>query len=122
MANISIPIAKRLKKSRLNAKLSQKKLGILAGIDEFSSSARMNQYEKNKHIPDFLTLKKISQVLLVPTAYFYAEENNIAELLCLYNNLDQNSKQWILNSCKKLSYSVNITINEIFKIQDKILS
>ena len=47
MANISIPIAKRLKKSRLNAKLSQKKLGILAGIDEFSSSARMNQYEKN---------------------------------------------------------------------------
>lgn len=121
MANINVPIAKRLKKARLAAKISQKKLGILAGIDEFSASTRMNQYETSKHIPDFLTLKKIAQVLLVPTAYFYAEEDNMAELLCLYNNLDQNSKKWILNSCKKLSYSVNLTTNEIFKIQEKIL-
>lgn len=105
MASTNIPIAKRLKEARLAAKISQKKLGILAGIDEFSSSARMNQYEQSKHIPDFLTLKKIAQVLLVPTAYFYAEEDSLAELLCLYNNLDQNAKQRILRICKKLSYT-----------------
>ena len=99
----NVPIAKRLKQARLAAKLSQKKLGILAGIDEFSSSARMNQYEKSKHIPDFLTLNNIAQVLLVPTAYFYAQDDSLAELLCLYHNLGQNSKKQILYLCKKLA-------------------
>lgn len=98
----NIPIAKRLKQARLAAKLSQKKLGILAGIDEFSSSARMNQYEKSKHIPDFLTLNKIAQVLLVPTAYFYTQDDSLAELLRLYHNLGENSKKHILYLCKKL--------------------
>lgn len=66
----------------------------------------MNQYEKNKHIPGFLTLRKIAQILLVPTAYFYAEEDSVAELLYLYNNLDQNAKQRIMHVCKRLYYTV----------------
>lgn len=44
------PVAKRLKEARLAARLSQKSLGIAAGMDEFSASARMNQYETGKHI------------------------------------------------------------------------
>jgi len=73
------PIARRLKQARLASGLSQKQLGILAGIDEFSASSRMNQYETGKHIPDFVTLKKIAQVLQVPTAYFYAEDDLLAD-------------------------------------------
>lgn len=38
-------IYKRLKEARLEAGLSQKRLGIAAGVDEFVVSARMNQYE-----------------------------------------------------------------------------
>ena len=55
------PIPVRLKEARLNAGLSQKKLGIIVGIDAFSASARMNQYEKGKHVPDFLILKRIAE-------------------------------------------------------------
>lgn len=40
--------------------LSQERLGILAGIDESSASARMNQYETGKYAPDFLIAKKIA--------------------------------------------------------------
>ena len=75
------PIPKRLKEAREAAGLSQKSLGIAAGIDEFSASPRMNQYETGKHTPDYATLKKIAKVLKVPTAYFYAEEDDLAKLI-----------------------------------------
>jgi transcriptional regulator with XRE-family HTH domain len=55
------PVAKRLKEARLAAGLSQKSLGIAAGIDEFSANARMNQYETDKHTPDYSTLFLIAQ-------------------------------------------------------------
>ena len=77
------PLPKRLREARLAKGLSQKKLGILAGIDEFSASSRMNQYEKGKHTPDFMTLKRLSEVLEVPTALFYCEEDWLAEMLVL---------------------------------------
>jgi transcriptional regulator with XRE-family HTH domain len=73
-----LPIPKRLKAARLAAKLSQEKLGILAGIDEFSASARMNQYETGKHVPDYFTVRKIAQVLQIPTTFFYTEEDDLA--------------------------------------------
>lgn len=75
------PISKRLKEARVAAGLSQKKLGIAAGIDEFSASARMNQYETGKHTPDYLTLKCIAKVLKLPTAYFYAETDELAKII-----------------------------------------
>ena len=75
------PLPMRLKEARLAKRLSQKQLGIQAGIDEFSASSRMNQYEKGKHTPDFATLKRIAGILNVPTAFFYCEENWLSELL-----------------------------------------
>mgnify|MGYP006359312815 CR=1 FL=1 len=74
MSDVS-PVCKRLKQARILNGLSQKQLGIYAGIDEFSASARMNQYETGKHVPDFLTLKRIAMVLGYPVAYFYAEDD-----------------------------------------------
>lgn len=82
--NNSSPLTKRLKEARKNAGLSQKELGIRAGIDEFSASPRMNQYENGTHSPDFMMLKKISDVLGVPTAYFYAEDDGLAEYILKY--------------------------------------
>ncbi|WP_067515294.1 helix-turn-helix domain-containing protein [Endozoicomonas ascidiicola] len=75
------PLPKRLMEARRAKGLSQKKLGILAGIDEFSASSRMNQYEKGKHAPDFATLKRLSDELDMPTCYFYCEEDWLAEIL-----------------------------------------
>ena len=74
-----------MKEAREAAGLSQKSLGITAGIDEFSASARMDQYETGKHTPDFVTLKQIAKVLKVPTAYFYAEEDDLAEMISKFH-------------------------------------
>ena len=97
------PIPVRLKEARLNAGLSQKKLGIIVGIDAFSASARMNQYEKGKHVPDFLILKRIAKVLSVPPAYFYTEDDTLAELLLSYEKNNNEAKKQILQFSKDLS-------------------
>ena len=80
-------IAKRLREARERKGLSQKALGIAAGIDEFSASPRINQYERGKHVPDLLTLEKLASVLAVPVAYFLADDDDLAELLTLLNAL-----------------------------------
>lgn len=80
------PFPKRLKEARKAAKLTQENLGIKAGIDESSASARMNQYEKGTHAPDFSMVKSIATVLNIPTAYFFCEENQLAELIKAFNH------------------------------------
>jgi len=83
MAGKSI-VAKRLGEARLRSGLSQKKLGISAGMDEFSASPRINQYERGKHTPDLRTIERIAKVLLVPSAYFYAVEDDLAEWILAF--------------------------------------
>jgi len=75
------PVAKRIREARLEKGISQKALGIAAGIDEFSASPRINQYERGKHAPDFTMLERLALVLNLPTAYFYAKEDWLAEAI-----------------------------------------
>ncbi|MEH6394667.1 helix-turn-helix domain-containing protein [Pseudoalteromonas sp.] len=82
--NDGSPFPKRLKEARLAKGLSQKKLGILAGMDQFAASPRMNQYEKGVHSPDFQTVRALAKVLEVPTAFFYCEEDELAGLILAY--------------------------------------
>ncbi|EER7793337.1 helix-turn-helix domain-containing protein [Escherichia coli] len=88
----------RLKKARLNAGLTQEQLGILVGIDECSASARMNQYEKGKHMPDFSLTKKIADLLNVPVSYFYTPEDDLAEIILLINKLDKKQRLILLKN------------------------
>ena len=97
MSKNSIPIQKRLKEAREAIGLSQKKLGIKAGIDEFSASARMNQYETGKHAPDYLALSKIAHALNVPTSYFYAENDRVAKLILDFNNQSVKNQKLIID-------------------------
>lgn len=73
--------------------LSQRRLGVLAGIHEGSASARLNQYETGKHHPDILITKKIGDALNVPMAYFYCEDDQLAELLRCYYQLSQQQRK-----------------------------
>ena len=96
------PFARRMKTAREQLGISQMELGVRAGIDEFSSSARINQYERGKHAPDFLTVRNLAKVLEVPTAYFYAEDDNLAELIMLFGKLNATDRKALLNFSESL--------------------
>lgn len=78
---------KRLKEARLAAGLSQKKLGIAAGIDEFVASTRINRYEKGVHEADIHTAQKLAQTLNIPLAYFYVENDQLATIVMNFDKL-----------------------------------
>jgi transcriptional regulator with XRE-family HTH domain len=73
-----------LQEARANAGLSQKGLGVLAGLDPSVASPRINQYERGKHVPTFTTLTVLGRVLGVPVTYFYCDDDNLAALLLAY--------------------------------------
>lgn len=80
-------IGQRLREARLRAGLSQKALGIQAGIDEFTASPRVNQYERGKHTPEFQTVERFAEVLGVPAPFFYCRDDALAEWLLSYPGL-----------------------------------
>ena len=87
----------RLKQARLAAGLSQKMLGIEAGIDEFVASTRINRYELGVHKPDLLIAKKLADVLNVPVAFFYTDaDDDLAQLLLHYWRADTATRQQVL--------------------------
>jgi len=94
-------LAKRLKEARIKAGLSQERLGVLAGIDEMSASARMNQYERGKHAPDWLTVQRLAAVLEVPVAWLYAEDDTEAEMLLAFFELPLEAREELVRSLKK---------------------
>lgn len=81
----------RLKAARLKAGLSQERLGILAGIDEATASARMNQYERGIHTPDFELACRLASVMHIPACYFYTVEDDLAEMILGYSEAHQES-------------------------------
>lgn len=94
---------RRLKQARAAAGLSQEKLGVLAGIDEMSASARMNQYERGKHEPDFSMAKRIAEALTLPVAFFYAESDREAKLLAAFHRLNDEQKEMLLGQALSLA-------------------
>ncbi len=99
---------RRLKQARLTSGLSQKRLGIAAGIDEFVASTRINRYEKGVHEPGTDIVQKLAEVLRVPLAYFYAEDDDLAELMLVYVALSEQHRIEIISSAKEKLISKNI--------------
>ncbi|PIZ04479.1 MAG: XRE family transcriptional regulator [Gammaproteobacteria bacterium CG_4_10_14_0_8_um_filter_38_16] len=97
------PISKRLKEARIEVGISQKQLGIKAGIDEFGASARMNQYETGKHSPDFGMLQRIAKVLKLPAAFFYTNDNCLANIIKMYSKLNDDQRHRLSKFLEKLA-------------------
>ena len=76
--------SRRLREAREAYGISQRGLGIEAGLDEFVASTRVNRYETGIHQPDLQTLQRIAEVLDLPVAYFFAEDDALAELIKEY--------------------------------------
>lgn len=71
----------RLRAARERANLPQDRLGVLIGLDEGCSSARISRYETGIHQPQFEVAEKLAEALGVPTAYFYCADDHVAEVL-----------------------------------------
>ncbi len=80
--------------------LSQRQLGIAAGIDEFSASPRVNQYERGKHTPDFHTAERLAKILGCPTAYLYTREDDLAKLILLWADLTERQRHQLLSQLR----------------------
>jgi transcriptional regulator with XRE-family HTH domain len=74
-------LAKRLRQAREALGLPQDKLGVLIGLDEGCSSARISRYESGKHQPPLKTVQLLAQKLGVPTAYLFCEDDLLAEAI-----------------------------------------
>ena len=61
-------------------------------MDDSSASGRMNHYERGPHVPDIDTMRKLANVLGKPLSYFFCEDDLSAELVCLFEQLDEDEK------------------------------
>lgn len=88
--------SRRLKQARQASGLSQKQLGIQAGIDEFAASARLNRYEVGVHQPDFDTAGRLAKALQVPLPYFFADDDRLADLILAFAQLPKRKQDGLL--------------------------
>jgi len=81
-------VGRRMRQLRELKGWSQEKVGVLIGIDESSSRARISRYELGVHEPAVPTARLIASALGVPLTYLYCEDDGIATLLMTLHNLD----------------------------------
>lgn len=87
LSNPSTLFGKRLREARIAKGIPQDKLGVLIGIDEGSSSARISRYETGVHEPPFPTAERLAEALGVSVAYFYCPDDRLAALITHYDSL-----------------------------------
>lgn len=92
--------SQRLKDARLLRGLSQKRLGVAAGIDEFVASTRINRYEKGVHEANITTASCLAKALNVPLAYFYATDDLLAQMILRFSELPAAQQSALLASLK----------------------
>jgi transcriptional regulator with XRE-family HTH domain len=98
-------VAARLREARLAVGLSQRELGVQAGMDPSVASPRVNQYERGKHTPDTGTLLRIGMVLNVPVAYFFADDDDLAKVVIAFHRMSAASRQRLLAVASKTAPS-----------------
>lgn len=88
--------ARRLLQARTAVGISQRQLGIRAGLEPSVASPRVNQYEKGKHEPRPAVVKQLAEVLGVPPAFLYTDDELLAKLLLRWGVLSISRKKQLL--------------------------
>ncbi|WP_025599812.1 helix-turn-helix domain-containing protein [Burkholderia sp. WSM2230] len=88
--------------TRLEAGLSQKQLGIEAGLDPFVASTRINRYEPGVHKVDYTFAIRLATVLRVPVAFLYAEDAELASLILALGRLSKRKRADLLLHARSL--------------------
>ena len=98
MAEIEGIWGKRLKEARSEAGLSQRQLGIDAGLDPGIASVRINRYELGVHKADYKIAENIAKVLNVPTSYFYTADDELAQVVLIFHRSSKKKRGEILKT------------------------
>lgn len=98
----------RLKEARLRYGISQRRLGLEAGLDASGAGVRMNQYENGSHWPKFTTTVEIARVLNVPPSYFFEPDSDMADLILVLGSLDSHDRRQVSDFASRLSTSIDI--------------
>lgn len=88
----SSTFGQRLRQARDRLGLPQDKLGVLIGIDEHSSSARISRYESGTHQPPTAVAKRLAEELGVPLAFLYCVEDDLANVILHYTQLPERKR------------------------------
>lgn len=81
---------------RLKRELSQRDLGVMAGLDPFVASARINRYEQGVHQPDPATAQRLADCLEVPLPYLFAVDERLARAILAFDKLPARQKDRFL--------------------------
>lgn len=84
---------KRFKQARLASGLSQRDVGIAAGLDEFVASTRINRYEVGVHQPDYQMAVRLARVLEIPVAYLYCDNDDMASLMLAFHRAPKGARR-----------------------------
>jgi transcriptional regulator with XRE-family HTH domain len=98
----------RLRARRKVLGLSQEKVGVSIGLDESCSRTRISRYETGAHEPALATSQLLANVLGVPLAYLYCEDDMLAEIIRLTDKLELQAKQ-VLLECIQRTANAQIT-------------
>lgn len=96
-------LSRRLEQARERKGLSQKQLGIAAGLDRFVASTRINRYERGVHQPDALTAQRLANALGVPMAYLFAADDRLARLIVAFGTLPAKVQERVVQDLERMS-------------------
>lgn len=91
-----------MRAARERANLPQDRLGVMIGLDEGCSSARISRYETGVHQPPFEVAEMLAEALGVPTTYFYCADDQIAEVLLGLANFTEAELTSVQNSIRRV--------------------
>ena len=95
----------RLRLARLAAGLPQDKLGVKAGLDEGTASARISRYESGIHEPNISFTRRLADELGVPAPYFYAADDELAKLILWFGQLNTKQRKSLLEFASQIKSS-----------------
>jgi transcriptional regulator with XRE-family HTH domain len=102
-ADMSV-FGRRMREARQRAGLSLEALAALAGLEEAAGvRARLSRYELGRREPDFALVARIAAVLGVPAAHFYAEDDDMAELIAMWPKLKRADRRQVIDAAVQLA-------------------
>ncbi len=83
--------------------LTQQQLGTEIGLEIDVAATRINRYERGVHDPDSDTAQKLAKHLGMPLAYFYSDNEALAEAILTFAKLPPAQQQEGLRALRSLS-------------------